>query len=226
MTKLEAVSKVQTLLKGITKDTRIPKRAILAELLTVTTQFISQRLGERSINNETNLYTSFNCIEFEKIEVVKCPIIEFRRCNILMRSVKPLPELLFSRLGSSLKNVTTIDLMNQVIVGDINQYRRNKKRKYVIDDEVFVFLGNDNHLYIPDFEIYGLSAEGITLNTEDVLDCSNKDSVCKSAWDSKFICPNKLEDYVFRQTAQTIAATYGAIIQDSNPNGIEKRQTE
>lgn len=224
MTNLEAVSKIKNLLKLNNKDSRIPNRLILSELRTTARQLISQRLGERSLNNELNLYSIFDCIEFEKIDVISCPVIEFRRCGILMKSKKALPELLFSRLGSSLKNITTVDNEKQFNIVDINQYRRNKSRKYKNEDEVDIYLGVDNHLYIPDEEIYALSAEGITLNTDEIDDCSGKNQ-CKSGWDYEFICPNKIEDYVFKQTLQTIASTYGTIIQDSNPNGINKQET-
>lgn len=226
MTNAEAVSKIKSLLKFTTKDTRVSNRFILSVLRSTAKTYISQRLMDRTIAYDYNLYTSLECIEFVKQSIVDCPIVEFRRCGILMKSKKPLPELVYSRLGASLKNITTVDSEKQFVVIDSNQYRRNKNRKYKVKDEVSLYLGIDNHLYIPDEEIYSLSAEFITIETDNTdCDCKGKDD-CKSGWEYEFICPDKLEDPVFDKATQIIASTYGSIIQDSNPNGVERQETK
>lgn len=217
----EIVSKVVNVLKVNNKDERISKRFILKVLQDTTTQLISQKWLDRTILNEINLYTRIPCFEFKKIETRECPSIEFRLCKTLMKSKKPLPKLIFSRLGSSIKEIVSLDGDYRFILVDESQYRRNKKRQFQIKNEVYIYLGSDNHLYIPDYEIYSLDLDILTLKQEEVENCSGcKIKECKSNWDYPFICPDKLIDVVFNQTLQVLGLTR-QIRDDQNPNSIE-----
>lgn len=221
MNNSEAVSKIVNTLKSLSKDNRISRRYILHVLRDRAKNLIAQKLGERTINNEVNLYTEVKCIKLEKVEVVNCPIISFRMCRTLMRSVKPLPELIFSRLGSSIKEITSIDGMFDFTLVTEDQYRRNKKRMYSLDSEVYVYLGTDNHIYIPDHEIQSLDIELITMKTEEVDECSEcVEDKCLSGWEYNLTIPDKLEDVVFKEALQIISMNK-QIQQDPNPNGIE-----
>lgn len=215
----EAVSKILNTLKAISKDTRIPRRYVLQVLKDRSKNLIAQKLGERTITDELNLYTEVTCIAFEKVEVIKCPIVTFRMCKTLMRSKKPLPELVFSRLGASIKEITSVDGDFEFKLVTEDQYRRNKKRKYIFDSEVYVYLSTDNYLYIPDHEIRTLDVTLLTMNTEDAEGCNTDE--CKNAWDYPFIVPHKLEDVVFKEALQIISNTR-QIPQEPNPNGIEQ----
>lgn len=219
MKKLEAVSLVQNTLRLNNKDSVIPRRYILSILNSISRTYIAQRLQERTIQNDNNLYSEIRCVEFEQIEAIKCPIIEFRRCDVLMKSKKPLPELVFSRLGASIKEVTSIDGNYEFKIVTEEQYRRNKKRKYDFG-EVSVYLGTDNHLYIPDEEILTADVTVLTLNTEDISECSScSDGQCEDAWDSEFIAPDKLETLIIDKAIQTIGVAK-QITPDVNSNGI------
>ena len=104
------------------------------------------------IDKELNLYSTLSCFAFKKEDVVKCPILEFRRCKTLMKSKKPLPELIFSRYGASIKNVVSLDGEYEFVFTTAEQYRRNQKRS-IKSKDIYIYLGEDNHLYIPDHEI-------------------------------------------------------------------------
>lgn len=221
MTNAEAVSLVLNNLRFLNKDDRISRRFVLRILRSVATTYISQRLYDRTLGNDLKLYTSLECLEMERVDSISCPMLEFRMCKTLMKSVKPLPELIFSRLGSSIRDVTSVDSMYEFRLMDIQQYRRNLKRKYKIK-ELTVYLGIDNHLYIPEEEILAVNVNLLTIKTDEVDECSEcKKSECKSGWDYEFICPDRILDPVIKETLQLIATTTRAIIQDQNPNGIQ-----
>lgn len=223
----EAVAMLLNPLKLLNKDSHISRRYVLRTLRTISKTYIAQRLVERALLNDYNLYSTLECFEFKKEETINCPILSFKRCNILMKSIKPLPELIYSKIGASIKNARTVDDMTVVSLIDLNQYVRNSKRKYKLEDEIYIYIDNDRYVYIPDEEIYALNLELLTLETE-LLDekSSCKKSSCKSYWDAEFICPDRLLNPVFTEATRIIAATYGAIIKDSNPNGIEKQATQ
>lgn len=213
----EAVSRVINTLKLNNKDEHVSRRYVLSLFKSVAKVFLSQRLMDRTIYSEMNLYTDVSCFDFEKVDVKECDNIEFRMCKTLMKSKKPLPELVFSRLGASVKEINSLDGEYKFIFLDKGQYKRNKNRKYSIKGEVYIYLGSDNHLYIPDEEIYTVDLTVLTISPEEVNDC--KKDKCKSNWDYNLIIPDKLTDAVFKEVLQVMGIQRG-IQSDQNPNGI------
>jgi len=222
MTYREITSKVINLLKLNTRDGHVSRRFIL-RLLQDSAQFLlAQKLGERSIINETNLFTYIPCFSFEKIDARKCNIIEFKMCTVLMKSKKPLPKLVFSRLGSSIREINSLDGDFRFTFIDENTYRRNKKRRYSLKNEVYIYLGTDNHLYIMEEPIQTVDLTVLTTRREDVektSDCIEK-SRCTSLWETEFVCSDKLLDAVVNMTIQKMSINR-QIIEDQNPNNIE-----
>lgn len=221
MTNLEFVSQISGILKSNNKDSKIPRRLILKVGQDSATFLIAQKLLDRTISQETNLYTTIPCFEFEQIDVKKCPSLEFRMCKTLMKSVKPLPKLVFSRLGASVRDIVSLDGNFTFSFVDEAQYRRNKNRQQ-LKNQVFVYLGTDNHLYIPDREIHSLDLTLLTLDTINIEDCSScleKDE-CKSNWDAEFIVSSKLVEAVKDMTIQRLILSK-QIQSDQNPDGKE-----
>lgn len=219
-TNRDIVSKVMNVYKLNNRDDKVSRRFVLKLLQDTTAQLISQKWLDRTILSETNLYTTINCLEFKRIEVKDCPSVEFRMCDILMKSKKPLPKLIFSRLGASIKQIVSLDHNFKFVLVDETQYRRNKKRQYKLKDEVYIYLGTDNHLYIPDNEIWALDLDILTPNPEDVIDCSScTENKCLSKWDAEFIVSDKLLDVVFNQTLQILGVTR-QVREDQNPNNV------
>jgi hypothetical protein len=223
MTHKEIVSKIINTIKTYNKDEHISRRYVLKLVRDTSAQLISQKLLDRTLFNEMNLYSELNCFELERVEVKQCPIIEFRHCSIIMKSVNKLPELVYSRLGSSIKEIISVDGEFQFTLVNSAQYRRNKARQVSLNDEIYAYVGSDNHLYILDKEIYTVDLSVLTMETEKVHEistCSNDDDECKSNWDYELICPDRLVDTVFDKTLQTMGFSR-QIREDQNPNGQE-----
>ena len=102
--------------------------------------------------------------------------------------------------------------------------RRFKNRKYNLKDEVYIYLGTDNHLYIPDREIRTVDLTVLTSNPEDATKCSscadNSNLNSTSVWDTVFNCPDKLQDVVFQQVIQQLGINR-QIRDDQNPNNLQ-----
>jgi hypothetical protein len=220
MKNIEFVSKIHNILKLNNKDEHTSRRFILKVGRDVVKQLIAQKLIDKTILSENNLYTNISCIEFEKVDAKKCNIASFRLCRTLMKSKKPLPELVFGR-GSSIRDVISLDGDYRFNFVDENQYRRNKARQHQIKNEVSIYLGTDNHLYIPDEEIYSVDLNVITLKTEEVDKTSScAEDSCKSNWEYEFICPDKLIETVTMATLQSLGITR-QIREDQNPNNVQ-----
>ena len=222
MTNIEFVSQITGLLKSNNKDNRIPKRLILKVGQDAATFLIAQKLMDRTIMSETNLFTTIPCFEFEQIETKSCPSIEFRLCKTLMKSKEPLPKLIFSRLGASVRDIISLDGEFTFTFVDETQYRRNKKRQQTLKNQVFVYLGTDNHLYIPDREIYSLDWTILTPDTIAAEECSQcRDKGCrKSFWEYTFVIADRLVETLKDITIQRLSMTR-QLQSDENPNNIE-----
>lgn len=220
MKKSEFVSKVISILKLNNRDEHTSRRFILRLAEDSAQQLIAQRFGDRTILSEMNLYSYIPCFEFKKINTKSCDNIEFRLCNILMKSKKPLPKLVFSRLGSSIREIVSLDGNFTFTFVDEVQYRRNKKRQHKLKNEVYVYLGADNHLYIPDQEILTVDLTVLTTATDKIAECSSCMEVgCESKWVSEFICPDKLIDVVLDMVLQKMGLNR-QIKSDDNPNNV------
>jgi hypothetical protein len=211
----ELVSRVSSLLKGNSKDGRISRRLILATAEIKAKFLISQKLNDMSLYREQNLYTTISCIELEDIDVIKCPLVEFRTCNKVKRSKLKLSELIHSRFGHSLKEVTSLDGQFSFENITLSQYRRNKNR--TLQKTRGYFYIHDNYLYIPDSEVKVVNINVLTQDLYDLEQCSECGDKCKSAWDFEFICPDKLLEVVIQETTKELSLTK-QIQEDGNPN--------
>lgn len=223
MTKRDIVSQLANILKTLNKDNRFARRFILRVLEDSASFLIAQKWGERSLLSETNLYTNIPCFEFKKIDVKDCPSLEFRLCKTLMKSKKPLPKLVFSRVGASIKDVISMDSEFTFTFVDEAQYRRNKKRQHKLKNEVYIYLGSDNHLYIPDHEIQSIDLNILTIDSigaEDCSECNEKDS-CRNNWDYPFIISPKLIEATKDMALQRLGISR-QIQSDNNPNSVEE----
>lgn len=216
MNNSELVSRISGILKGNSKDSRISRRLILKTAQNKAKFLISQKLNDMSLYREMNLYKEVSCVEMIDQNIVSCPIIEFRMCENLKRSKKQIPELIYSRHGSSIKDVTSVDNMYSFSAINPTQYRLNKKRSLQVKQDVYYI--QDGYLYLPDSEVMSINILLITTDLYDLEQCSEcSKNKCKSAWDFEFICPDKLLEIVIQETIKELSMIK-QIQEDVNPN--------
>lgn len=216
MTTKDLVSRIQTLLKGTSKDGRISRRLILKTAESKAKFLISQKLNDRSLYREQNLYQTISCVELIEQDLIKCPIIEFKSCRNLKRSKLKLPELIHSKYGNSLKEVISIDGQYSFEPITPTQYRLNKNRTLQLKKDYFYV--QDNYLYLPDSDIEMVELVILTTDLYELEQCSScSKNKCKSAWDFEFICPDKLLEVVIQETIKELSLNR-QIREDVNPN--------
>lgn len=212
----EIVSRIKNDLNSLSKDDRISSRYVLDVARKKSTFYISQKLADRSLYREDNLYSTIDCFEMESIDVTRCDIIEFRNCRNVMKSKNKLPKLIYSKNGNSLKEVTSIDNFIELKPTTPSQWRRDSKRQGK-DDYVRYYV-KDGYLYIPDAEIERVNIYLLTVETDKVeklSSCSEKS--CKSIWEYEFIVPDKMSEVVILETLKEIIGRK-QIPADTNPN--------
>lgn len=222
-TNADVISYITNALKINNKDERQSKRYIHSVLKNVAKFLISQKLLDRTLHRETNLFSKIECFDFKREDAIRCNLIDFRRCNVLMKSVHKLPQPVSSRLGDAIYEVTSLDDQEKLTLVTLQQYRRNKKRQTFSDKETYVYLDSDGYLWIPDKEIKSVNVTLLTLDTEDIDNCSScKEKSCISMLEREFKCPDKLLDVVLKETLQRVGITRN-ITPDENPNNVEKQ---
>jgi hypothetical protein len=209
----DIVSRINNSLNSVSKDNRIPKRFILNVVKDIATFLVAQKLGDRSLYKETNPYTTISCFELEPLDVVKCDIIEFRRCKSVMKSVNKLPRLIDSKYGVSLKEVTSIDDETEFKYTTPAQYRRDKNRG---ESEYKYYYVKDGYLYLLDTEVPRVNLYVLTLDAENVKSCDECND-CKSLWDYEIAIPDKLLEAAVQEALKTISIRK-QIPRDENSN--------
>lgn len=216
MLQSELTSRILNILKATSKDSYIPRRLVLSTAQSKAKFLISQKLNDMSLHREMNLYKQLSCVEMQDQDLIKCPIAEFRSCRSLKRSKKQLPELIYSRYGSTLKEVTSLDNLFTFYPTTPSQWRQNKKRSLQVKKDYFYI--QDGYLYLPDSEVDAVNLLVITQDLYDLEQCSEcSDKKCKSAWDYEFVCPDKLLEVVIQETIKELSITK-QIQEDTNPN--------
>jgi len=215
----QAVSRVVNELRSLNKDEYYSRRAILQMLEDKATFLLSQKLGDRSIYREQKIFTHLPCFELEKDDAIRCEIAELRRCDILMKSKHKLPEIIASRYGEGILNVTAIDGYSQFDQISARDYAALKNRKYASINNL-VYLIKDGYLYIPNQEVLAVNLDILTLRVEDIVNIStcSKEDCCKSYWEYPLINSDKLAESVIREVIQEAVGTFRSIPIDENPN--------
>lgn len=217
----EFSDKVINVLRMNSKDRFIPRRLIIKIAKDKMRFLLSQKLHDRTLYREENVFTDIPCIEMEKIDNFSCPIVEFRTCRNIMRSKKKLPELIFSRYGDSIRLVTNLDFTIKIdrtnpvkYINDRNRYGYKEKPEYYT---------RDGYLYIINSNIELVNLQLITLERDkaEEVSCDGSDE-CISPLDFEFVGSDKLREAVYREVLQELAGLTLQILPDENPNLNQK----
>lgn len=219
-TKGEIADRILTTLRRDSKDRFLSRRYVLNILEEKMTFLLSQKLRDRSLYRESNLYTTLECYEFEEIENIKCDIIEFRRCESIMKGKKKLPTLIYSRYGDSINYISNLDVSIEITETNPKKYINDKKRRSYKPKPMYYI--KDGFPYLVDTKMEVGEINLLTLDTEraEEVTCKGKDK-CKPSIDYEFIGSDKLRDIAVQQTLQEIAGTFLQIQPDENPDNNE-----
>lgn len=235
MTKGEFVSRVINGLGALTRDQHISKRYILRIGENKAKFYISQKLNDKSLFKEQNLFKTIECFRLKEENRITCGIASFMRCDSLMKSKKKIPALVFSRLGSSIISITSID--GKTLFHPISpvSYEIMKSRKGASKFNRTYYYIQDGYLYLLDSEVQLVKITYIPYDESEVDEASDCDDCddskgndesggCKSAWDYTFSVPDKLSEQVIQETIQEVSMRI-RIPMDEYPDGDSNVKT-
>jgi hypothetical protein len=219
-TNREIVSRVKNQLRLLSKDANLNDRFILFTAENIAETYLSKKARNRALYRYDNLYKDISCVELIDVNTYKCDIVEFRSCKKLKRSKKKLPELVYSRYGGSIKEVTAIDGGVDFKPSTVAQHRRDGKRQKVAPGVNYFYI-KDGYLWIPDSDIEMVNIYILALDQYDLDNMSNcpgdDETNCMSAWEYDFVISSDMLEQVIRETIQQVSITI-QIQEDENPN--------
>ena len=222
----QLVSRVINSLNFLNKDEHVSRRWILSILKEKTKFAIQQQLELKSLFRDDSLNTWIDCVELKRDNIIKCPIIEFRSCRKLMKSVEKLPEPIYSRFGDSVREVVSLDGEFEFEKITPRQYRLNKQRETFGIEKAYFYV-QDGYLYLPDSEVEMVNVLMITTEMDDVdnvSSCTECDD-CKNSWDTEFVGTDKLQELVVQDTIREVSTRRGIQV-DENPNRDSNIKTQ
>jgi hypothetical protein len=202
------------------RDRHMSRRFILNIAKEKMKFFLAQKLTDITLYREENIFTEIPCVEMEEITAVKCPIVEFRTCKILMKSKNKLPEMIFSRYGDSIRLVSNIDNSEQIDRTTPIKYINDKKR--ATNNNSPKYYMKDGYLYITDKYIEVVNVQLLTLDRAEAkrASCEGCDE-CESPLDFEFVGSDKIQELVVQETLKELMGSYLQIPPDPSPNGQE-----
>lgn len=204
MTNREFVSTILGRLHSLSKDDRISRRLILSTGLSISTTYHAQKLQDKTLFLEDNLFTKLECVEMIELPHKKCGG-QAIRCGDLMRSKDKIDGLLYSRFGNSIVSVTNITdeikfnkkTMESLLVKTPSRYAHLSKDV----PSYFVF---DKYLYIVNYPVKMVNIVYISLQRNDVIDKNGDLDECASILDYTFVCSDKILQNVIDGTIERL----------------------
>jgi len=206
MNNKELVSRISNQLRMITKDDYISDRFVLSTAKSIARKFITQKIQRRSIDRDMSLYREVKCIEFETVDTFTCKFVEFKSCKKLSKSKMKFTDLIFTRYGSSIKELYTIDRQTQFTQSTLYQLRTNSARQGSDSLAQNKFYILDDYIYVPD-DVEALSGLVLTLDQYEMDENCGCTDNCESVWDKEFICPDSMLEDVIGYAIQNISMT-------------------
>ena len=224
----EFVSRVINDINAIQKDTRVSKRWILGIGKQKAETYISQKWDEGMLFGEESLYTNIACLRMERLRSIDCCFDEFKICGTLMRSKDRIPGLVHARMKPSVLTVTSVDDGINFDYVSLRKYKNDAKRSFSKIPQYYFYV-SDGYIYIPDIHIEAINVTLITTEKNEALKlsgCGHDDSKyeCMSIWDEQFVCPQKLYEYVVKETIKE-ASIRLSVPSDENPNMDSNERT-
>jgi hypothetical protein len=208
-------------LRRKSKDRFMSRRYVLHIAREKMKFFLAQKLSDMTLYREENIFTDIPCLEMEQIRSVDCPIVEFKRCSIIMKSKEKLPELIFSRYGDSIRLVSNVDDSEKIDRTTPLKYINDRKRK-PNNNKPYYYVREDGHLYIVDRYIEVVNVQPLTLDRMGAKKAScEKCDECISPLDMEFVGSDKLQELVVQETLKELLGSYMQIPTDNNPNNNE-----
>jgi hypothetical protein len=225
-TEAQFVSDVRVPVNANKRDMRISAQYIHSVAKDVTRSLIVKR-PSREFMRDTTIQTEIDCVEMERILSDKCDLVEFRKCEKVMRSKCKLPQVyVLNKTGPGIIDVRNIngtrdyDPIRNLADFALEQQREfgSKAPKYYLSGGYLYVVGATPELV----SVTALFADA--LEAKLFSSCSTVTN-CESALEQKIMIPGGYIDDVKTQVISIISGVKRAIPEDENSNMDSNQNT-
>lgn len=220
----EFVSRIINGINNLDIDSLVSKRYVLSIGQIKAKFYLSQKLLEKTIFLEPNLFQFIPCIEMISVPSSSCSIDGYTNCSRVMRSKHKIPGLIYYNLGPSIISMSPIDDSFEIVFASPKRFRNEQQRQHFGKFKKVFFYVKDDYIYLLNSEIEYVNLTYISSTEEGIEEikgsCGSNNIVnnsCKSVWDMNFICPDKLLDRVMDETRAEVFDIL-RIPKDENPD--------
>jgi hypothetical protein len=198
----ESISRVRSLIKGLTQDAFITDR-LLFSLITKAAKFYLKR--QDSLNQllkYNSIFKTLPCVELIEIDKVEA-CCDVQSGVIIKRTREKLPNLMEGTYGPLLRSVISVDGSFFVYKTDPAQYTAMTKTTKFRYNKTKYFWYLNGYLYFPNVEWDAAKVEGIFEDDVTLFTC-DENSQCSIRQDQQLALP----EYLFMEIEQQVVSGF------------------
>ena len=214
MTRRDFISKIAEGLNSTRLDDRLPSKYLYTAGVDMAQVIIKREIDSRRLYNDLSSFRKFDCFKLRPVAPKECNVQLV--CSSIMKSVLPLPKSFTSGYGSVVL-VFSGDESYQIIQSNPSSYSSIMKREFKSKNDVYFWVGVDNHIYIPNSSVDTIVVYGLFYEDLDKGGCTG-------FLDEEINIPGHLVSDIVKHTVADIANSNKRIPadEDSNLNSNDK----
>jgi hypothetical protein len=201
----ESISRVRSVIKGLTQDAFITDRLIYSFVIKSAKFFLRRQDSLNQLLKYNSIFRTLPCVELIDVDKVEacCNI----KSDILIKRTKDkLPNIMEGSYGPLFRSVSSIDGYYNVYKTDPAQYTSmTKTTKFKYNNQKYYWYLN-GYLYFPNIDWEAIKVEGIFEDSVVGFTCDSKDD-CIIRQEQQLTLPEYLFAEVEQQVVQSLLLT-------------------
>jgi hypothetical protein len=207
-------------LRALNLDDRVSKKYILSKLRSFAAILIKRDADTRRLLRISEIWTNVPCVELCEVPIVDCCDIDIPNCQTVMKSRKPLPDLLQTQ-NKELLQIFNPKWSREFKLITPQEYKNIIDREFH-DPRLKYFWLDNNYIIVPDALVTDVRVRGVFVSPADANKLNScipsNEQECVSILDQPFVCPDYLVGPVKQETLKDLFSFYKRNVVDENPN--------
>ncbi len=220
ITNRQIISDIVGDLRALNLDDRVSKKYILSKLRSYASLLIKRDADTRRLFRISEIWTNVPCVELCEVPIVECCDIDIPNCQTVMKSRRPLPELLETQ-NKELLQIFNPKYSREFKLITPQEYKNIIDREYQ-DPRLKYFWLDDGYIVVPDAMVTDVRIRGVFVSPADAQKLNNcvpsDQEACVSILDQPFTCPDYLVAPVKQETIKDLFGFFKRNVVDEEPD--------
>jgi len=198
----ESVSRVRSIIKGLTQDAFITDRLIFSFIIKSAKFFLRRQDSLNQLIKYNSLFRTLPCVDLIEVDKVEA-CCDIKSGVTIKRTKDKLPNIMEGTYGPLFRTVTSIDGYYTVYKTDPAQYvSMTKTTKFKYNKQKYYWYLN-GYLYFPNIDWDSIKVEGIFEDDVSNFTCDSKTD-CTLRQEQQLSIPEYLFSEIEQQVIQSI----------------------